>query len=531
MSPELAFKSVHTSKKKKKQRLDRFKKSINTNMVAPSNEILSPAVDETKSPITERKVKVKKGGKPKKTKEVGRAADVSRAEGRGGSKRARGFHPYRDTISCCFTMHLYMSKALNAFYLKQCTTVYPYVYTAIPLAMLCEIFEGGSKVNLVVLLVTLTAISFEQFPTKSIRPFAVIFVLLLLSIFVDLFTLLRASVLLEVKVLTTYVILAKTLLGYQFLQGEKTVTTSKAKKMIWRRFRVLGIATTLPKRIMREVRNRLLGLEWIHFVAIFFYGTLFALSISVFSFNLSNPIEGSPLNISMASFLMGKLITSLVLFLVMMVDTDIVLWLAYFGCLGFCMKYVKEHIRKKKEEYGGWPVAYFFNKTRFKFLVALKVVDFLWGIIGWIIIGSLIGRKFNEMNDELRATVAIAGFVVLLTDVWAPILFRSCVWLLNVHKKLEEESDLGPDDSDDSELDDLGVRTPLNSPTGKKVGKRSGLKVATGSNGEKKTRNKWQAMVDGRQHALWLCGYADCSWLQAGPSKSLDGDCVCGGAR
>ena len=64
------------------------------------------------------------------------------------------------------------------------------------------------------------------------------------------------------------------------------------------------------------------------------YGILFALSISIFSFHLSNIIEGS-YYISMASFLMGKMITSVVVFLAMLMDTDIVLWLAYFGCLGF----------------------------------------------------------------------------------------------------------------------------------------------------------------------------------------------------
>ena len=494
MSPDLAFNSVHTNKKKKKQRLENFKKSINTNMVAPLNEILSPSADETQSPITERKVKIKKeGGKPKKSKD-GKPISGSK----GGSKRSRGFHPYRDTIACCMTMHMYTSKALNAFYLKQCATIYPYVYTAIPLAMVCDMYQGGSKINLVVLLVTLVAISFDSFPKKSIRPYAVVFLLLLLSIFVDFFSLFRASIPVEVKVMTSYVILAKVLVGYQFLQGDKSVTTDKAKKVIWRRFRVFGIATTLPKRIMREVRNRLLGLEWIHFISFLVYGILFALSISIFSFHLSNIIEGSPIGISMASFLMGKMITSVVVFLAMLMDTDIVLWLAYFGCLGFCMKFVKEHIRKKKEEYGGWPVAYFFNKTRFAFLVVLKFADFVWGIVGWIIIGSLIGRKFNEMNDELRATIAVTGFVILLTDIWAPLLFRSCMWLLKMHKKLGGEAKLEADDSDDSELDDFGVRTPLNSPTGKKnskstdAGKKSGLKVSTNrKRSKKKGRNKY----------------------------------------
>ena len=478
MSPDLAFHSIHTNKKKKKIRLDNFKRSINTNMIAPSNEMMSPSYDESQqSPITERKVKIKKqGGKVKDDKKkIGKTEDaISSSAAAAGSlssnisdsKRIRSCHPYRDTIVCCMTMYIYISKALSLFCMKQCTTIYPYVYMAIPITMICELYpgQGGSKLNLPMLLVILIAINFDQFPKKSIRPFAVIFILLLLSIFLDFFTLLRVSIPLEVKILTTYVTISKILLGYHFIQGKQSVTTKKAKKVIWRRFRVFGIATTLPKRIMREIRNRLLGLEWIHFISIFLYSILFALSISVFSFHLSNTIEGSPINISMASFLMGKLITSLIVFLAMSVDTDIILWLAYFGCLGFCMKYVKEHIRKKKIEYGGWPVAYYFNETRFTFLIILKFADFVWGIIGWIIIGSVVGRKFEEMNDELRAIVAFIGIVVFLTDIWAPILFRSCIWLLSMHKKLEKDSDLHVDDSDDSELDDFEVRTPLNSP-------------------------------------------------------------------
>ena len=90
--------SAHQQEEEKK-RLENFKKSINTNMVAPSNEILSPSADETQSPITERKVKIKKeGGKPKKSKD-GKPISGSK----GGSKRSRGFHPYRDTIACCMT--------------------------------------------------------------------------------------------------------------------------------------------------------------------------------------------------------------------------------------------------------------------------------------------------------------------------------------------------------------------------------------------------------------------------------------------
>ena len=167
---------------------------------------------------------------------------------------------------------------------------------------------------------------------------------------------------------------------------------------------------------------------------------------------------------------------SIFIFLGLLADTDLVLSMAYFGCLGFCMKYVKGYIRRKKEEYGGWPLAYAYNKTRFDIVVVLKFADVVWGIVGWLILGSLLGRKLNEMNHELRATVSVIGITLLFTDIWTPILFRSVSWLVKEHRKLERAEALENDDSDDSELDDFGVRTPLTSPVGK-GGDVSGKKI------------------------------------------------------
>ena len=83
MSPDLAFHSIHTNKKKKKIRLDNFKRSINTNMIAPANEMMSPSYDESQqSPITERKVKIKKqGGKVKDDKKKTGKTEEGRKEG------------------------------------------------------------------------------------------------------------------------------------------------------------------------------------------------------------------------------------------------------------------------------------------------------------------------------------------------------------------------------------------------------------------------------------------------------------------
>ena len=60
---------------------------------------------------------------------------------------------------------------------------------------------------------------------------------------------------------------------------------------------------------------------------------------------------------------------------------------------------------------------------------------------------------------------------MLITEVWTPILFLGTHWLIQKYKKLElRDEDDG--DSDDSELDELGVRTPLNSPMKRRASSR-----------------------------------------------------------
>ena len=71
------------------------------------------------------------------------------------------------------------------------------------------------------------------------------------------------------------------------------------------------IHTALPKRIMRDVRNRILAIEWIHFISILVYGILFALSISIFSFTLSNEIEGSPVRVKKSRYLKDYICSSI----------------------------------------------------------------------------------------------------------------------------------------------------------------------------------------------------------------------------
>ena len=236
---------------------------------------------------------------------------------------------------------------------------------------------------------------------------------------------------------------------------------------------MFGVTTSIPKRVLRDVRNRILAIEWIHFIATIVYGCLFALSITSFDYSLANPPDGSPIRISVALFLMGKTVSSLVIFLGLLSDTDVILGLAYFGCLGFCMKYVKEYTRKKREEYGGWPLAYAYNKCRFYVICFLKVGDVAWGVIGWIIMGKMLGKFWLQSNAALQTVLMSIWMSMVFTDFWTSILFYITVWLIKVHKRLDELDEGG--DSDDSELDDFGVRTPLASPK-EKVSQSSSAK-------------------------------------------------------
>ena len=120
MSPDLAFKTALSSKKKKKKKFDQFKQSISTSTVAPDVGIMSPSDEMATSPVENRKTKSKGGFSKKKGGDTRKQA--------GNSKRSRGCHPVRDTYAFLATIHLYCSKAISAFAFKQCSTALPYVY-------------------------------------------------------------------------------------------------------------------------------------------------------------------------------------------------------------------------------------------------------------------------------------------------------------------------------------------------------------------------------------------------------------------
>lgn len=55
-------------------------------------------------------------------------------------------------------------------------------------------------------------------------------------------------------------------------------------------------------------------------------------------------------------------------------DTDALLALHHYGCLGLCTSVAKDYIHAKREEYGGWPVAYAYNAARFRLVFWAKML-------------------------------------------------------------------------------------------------------------------------------------------------------------
>jgi hypothetical protein len=122
------------------------------------------------------------------------------------------------------------------------------------------------------------------------------------------------------------------------------------------------------------------------------------------------------------------------------------------------MKYVKKYTLKKREELGGFPHKYAFNETRFQMLSTVKLIDFLIGIIGWLNVSTYFGANYVGLNDSVKSLITVTTACLIVTDIWCPILFSSLFYLIYTYNELDLSGELS--DSDDSEIDELGLRGP-----------------------------------------------------------------------
>ncbi len=99
--------------------------------------------------------------------------------------------------------------------------------------------------------------------------------------------------------------------------------------------------------------------------------------------------------------------------------------------------FVKSYIARKRAEYGGWPLVNGLNPFRFKAIVCLKAVDCLWGVGGWVALGTTFGRGFYNLSDNIIGYVSYCVWMLLLSDVYAPLLFYIVLWLIKSDRAYE----------------------------------------------------------------------------------------------
>ena len=349
----------------------------------------------------------------------------------------------------------------------------PYLIVGLILAFIGEVMEHGPQHNVVVLLVLMAAFAFPNFPDKTVRPQLVIVLITCISFLLDIALFVDPDISIGPKAVTAMVFLSKMLALYQFLWYTKNA--AKARKYFIRRVRVFLIPWARPKNIMREMRSRILAIELLQFAAIIAYMTLFF--VAIIHLGYSDLVTGPRQGVAMAAFLPLKTVSSGLVFYGLFTDTDVVLCLAHFGILGGCMKSVKAYVRKKFEEYEGWPLAYGLNKYRFYVVTFIKFVDWCWGLAGWAALGTTFGERYYGLGDNLKAFVGSCVFILCLTDIYIPILFGVIYWMMGENKhrlevivkehqrsgELTAEFDDGDHASDDSELDDFGFRAAVES--------------------------------------------------------------------
>jgi len=345
------------------------------------------------------------------------------------------------------------------------------------LAFAMEVLPQAPRYNVAVLGV-LAGYRHLGLSRKSIRPQIVIALTALGSLVLDIVQMVSWSnrwtfVATDAVLLTLLpaVAAAKAVALTTFLR--RAPGTGRARKYLVRRFRLFFIPLHEPRRVMRDIRARILAIGWVSLAAVVVYAGLFVVAVVAFSY--AQLFNAGRYGITLSGFLVLKTVSSAVVLAGVLYDADVVLCLGYFGCLAFAcgMAYLKSYTRRQKEKLGGWPHAFAFNELRFKVLAFFKLVDFGIGLVGCFHLSNLFGVGFFSQPDAMKAFVSLILLALAVTDWWGWVLFASVFWL---HGRLEEAALVGElDNSDDSELDELGVRGTLapSGPVARKTPNRS----------------------------------------------------------
>lgn len=156
------------------------------------------------------------------------------------------------------------------------------ICVGILLSFISEICVGTPRYNILILLVLLMSDEFH-FPLHTVRPQIVLTLIIVLSVCLDIFYLnfITPKTATLSRVLIGYTSVAKLIGLYKLVISRKD-----ARKYLVRRVRLFGIPLQLPRRIMRDVRARILAIGILQFFATFAYFILLVIAITVFNYNV-----------------------------------------------------------------------------------------------------------------------------------------------------------------------------------------------------------------------------------------------------
>jgi hypothetical protein len=332
----------------------------------------------------------------------------------------------------------------------------PFLLIGLLLTAVIEVIQSHFSYNIIIFSVLGAATKFPSFPKDSVRPQLCISLFTLFSFFVDINQLITKfhskNYIITIMVL---VMLSKAFVFNGFLRNASAAP--RIRKYLDRRLRLFCFPLKQPKRIMRDIRGRFLALGWLHLFAVVAYVGF--LLVFVFYFDYSLLLLSEQSGKMLPIYLLIKSFTTLCIFLGILYDTDVVLALWYFGCLGFSVSFVRQYIVRKRIELKGWPLAFAYYGLRFYALSFCKLIDVLWGFYGWYLISSNFMNGFLRVEDSLKIFLTFLMYTMVVTDIWCPILFFSIRWLLKRHKMMRELKVL--EVSDDSEIEEFELRDEL----------------------------------------------------------------------
>lgn len=331
----------------------------------------------------------------------------------------------------------------------------PFFVISLLLAMLLALVPMYQRYNVIIILTIAASVEFKMFPTKSVHAQMGIFLAGFSSIGLDLFQVSTSSM--SPLLITTIVFVGffKALLLNAYLRNSQGAV--RTRKYLDRRMRLFYIPLYEPRRIMRDVRGRMLAIGWMHLLAALFYFVLFMLLVLYLDYSVFylHPTSGGWL----PTFLACKTISSLILVFGILYDTDIRLCLWHFGCLGCHIEYIRRYIRRKRIELHGFPLVFAFGKKRFYIYSFLKVLDIGWGMYGWTLVGYSFGAHFMSIDTHLKIFYGLVAFCLVVFDLHVATLLLGVRWLLRRKKVVQAIGELL--DSDDSEIEEFGLRTDL----------------------------------------------------------------------